>query len=62
MKEEFHVKFVDILQFFYQKMWLTYFNNMITITFDLINMGQLVNWCSIMLTQLLVELTHWTKC
>jgi hypothetical protein len=29
---------------------LAYFNNRNIITFDLANRGQLVNWCSIMLT------------
>jgi hypothetical protein len=38
-----------------------YFNNWITITFDLANKGQHVNECSIMLTQLLVELTRWIQ-
>jgi hypothetical protein len=34
---------------------------MITITFDLANKGQPMNWCFIILTQLVVELTRWTK-
>jgi hypothetical protein len=50
MKEEFHARFATILQILYQKEMLTCFNNQIVITFDLANMGQLVNWCSIMLT------------
>jgi hypothetical protein len=37
---------------------LVYFSNWIVITFDLANKGQLVNLCSIVLTQLLVELIH----
>ncbi len=61
MKEEFHARFATILQILYQKKMLTYFNNQIVITFDLINRGQLVNWCSIMLTQLLVELIRWIE-
>jgi hypothetical protein len=43
MKEEFHVRFVTILQMIYQRERLAYFNNKITITFDLVNKGQLVN-------------------
>jgi hypothetical protein len=61
MKEEFHARYVTILQILYQREWLTYFSNRITITFDLTNRGQPINWCSIVLTQLLVELTCWTK-
>ncbi len=45
----------------YQKERLVYFNNQIAITFDLANRGQPVNWSSIMLTQLLVELIRWTE-
>ncbi len=60
MKEEFHSRFITILQIIYQQKRLTYFNNMIAITFDLANKIQLVNWCSMVLTQLLVELIHWT--
>jgi hypothetical protein len=62
MKEEFHAKFAAILQIFYQRKRLAYFNNKIAITFDLANRGQLGNWCFIGLTQLLVELTHWIEC
>jgi len=40
---------------------LVYFSNWIVITFDLANKGQFVNWCSIVLTKLLVELTRLTK-
>jgi hypothetical protein len=58
MKEEFHAKFVTILQILYQTKWLVYFNNMIAITFDLTKKGQPIKWCFIMLTQLLVKLTH----
>jgi hypothetical protein len=61
MKEEFHARFATILQILYQKKMLTYFNNQIVITFDLINRGQLVKWSSIMLTQLLVELIRWIE-
>jgi hypothetical protein len=43
MKEEFHAKFVAILQILYQRERLTYFSNMIVITFDLANKGQHVN-------------------
>jgi hypothetical protein len=35
---------------------------MIAIIFELANRGQLGNWCFIVLTQLLVELTHWIEC
>jgi len=48
--EEFHQRFVAILQIIYQQKWLAYSNNQIAITFDLANKGQLVNWCSIVLT------------
>ncbi len=61
MKEEFHARFATILQIIYQRKRLVYFNNQIVITIDLANRGQLVNWCSIMLTQLLVELIGWTE-
>jgi hypothetical protein len=62
MKEEFHARFVVILQILYKKERLIYFSNRITITFDLTNMGRPANWCSIVLTQLLVKLTRWTEC
>jgi hypothetical protein len=55
MKEEFHARFAAILQIIYQREKLAYFNNSIAITFDLVNKGQPINWCFIMLTQLLVE-------
>jgi hypothetical protein len=38
--EEFHAKFVVILQILYQRNWLAYSSNRIIITFDLANMGQ----------------------
>jgi hypothetical protein len=62
MKEEFHARFVVILQILYQKERLIYFNNQIAITFDLANKGRLSNWYSIVLTQLLVELIRWNEC
>jgi hypothetical protein len=62
MKEEFHAKFVVILQTIYEQKRLAYFSNKIVITFDLANRGQHVNWCSTILTQFLVEFTYWTKC
>jgi hypothetical protein len=43
MKEEFHARFATILQILYKRERLAYFNNLIAITFDLANMGQLVN-------------------
>jgi hypothetical protein len=61
MKEEFHVRFITNLWTFYQREKLAYFNNQIVITFDLANRGQPINWCSIMLTQLLVELICWIE-
>jgi hypothetical protein len=61
MKEEFHVRFTAILQILYQRKRLTFFNDQITIIFELANRGKLVNWCSIMLTQLLVELIRWIE-
>jgi hypothetical protein len=39
MKEEFHVRFAAILQIFYQRKRLAYFNNQIATTFDLANKG-----------------------
>jgi len=62
MKEEFHVRFVAILQIIYQQEKLAYFSNRIAITFDMANKGQLMNWCSIVLTKFLVKFTCWTKC
>jgi hypothetical protein len=35
MKEEFHARFVTILQIIYQQKLLAYFSNKIVITFDL---------------------------
>jgi hypothetical protein len=43
MKEEFHGRFVIVLQFLSKKKRLAYFNNWIIITFDLANMGQPIN-------------------
>jgi hypothetical protein len=34
MKEEFHPQFTTILQLIYQRQWLVYFSNHISITFD----------------------------
>ncbi len=62
MKEEFHVRFATMLQILYQNEQLAYFSNMIAKTFDLVNRGQPINWYFVMLTQLLIELTCWTKC
>jgi hypothetical protein len=42
-EEEFHAKFVAILQIPYQRKWLAYFRNWNVISFDLGNMGQPVN-------------------
>jgi hypothetical protein len=42
MKEEFHVRFATILQIFYQRERLAYFNNWIAIIFDLANKGNLL--------------------
>jgi len=58
MKEEFQAIFVALLQILYRRERLSYFSNQIAITFDLTNKGQHVNWHSIMLSQILVELTH----
>jgi hypothetical protein len=43
MREEFHPRFVAILQIIYQREQLAYFNNHITITFDLANRAQPIN-------------------
>jgi hypothetical protein len=43
MKEEFHVRFVAILQILYQRERVVSFSNQIAITFDLVNRGQPVN-------------------
>jgi hypothetical protein len=61
MKEEFHLRFVAILQIIYQREWLAYFSNHIVITFDLANAVQPIKWCSILLTQMLVKLTRWIE-
>jgi hypothetical protein len=57
----FHARFIAILQIIYQWERLAYFSNRIAITSDLANRWQHVNWCYIVLTQLLVDLIHWTK-
>jgi len=59
--EEYHTKFVLILQIIYQQERLIYFNNHIAITLNLANNGKKINWCSIMLTQMSIELTLWTR-
>jgi hypothetical protein len=59
MKEEYHVRFTTILQIIYQRERLTYFSNHIVITFNLANKGKKMNWCSIMLTQMSIDLTWW---
>jgi len=61
MKEGYHVSFAKILQIIYQCERLAYFNNRIAITLNLANKGKKINWCSIMLTQMYIELTQWTK-
>jgi len=61
MKEEYHAKFVAILQIIYQHERLAYFSNHITITLNLTNKGKKTNWHSIMLTQMSIKLTWWTK-
>lgn len=43
MREEFHPRFVVILQIIYQRERLAYFNNNIAITFDLANRAQPIN-------------------
>jgi len=43
MKEEFHARFVTILQNIYLRERLAYFSNQIAITFDLATRGQPVN-------------------
>jgi hypothetical protein len=43
MKEEFHARFVVILQNLYQREKLVYFSNWIVINFELANMGQPIN-------------------
>jgi hypothetical protein len=61
MKEEYHVMFTTILQIIYQRERLAYFNNHIAITLNLANKGKKINWCSIMLTQMSIELTWWIE-
>jgi hypothetical protein len=61
MKEEYHAKFVAILQIIYQWERLAYFSNHITIILSLANKGKRINWCFIMLTQMSIELTRWTE-
>jgi hypothetical protein len=61
MKEEYHARFVAILQIIYQRERLAYFINRIAITLNLANKGKKINWCSIMLTHMLIELTQWIK-
>ncbi len=61
MKEEYHTKFVTILQIIYQWERLVCFSNHIAITLNLANKGKKINWCSIMLTQMSMELTRWTE-
>jgi hypothetical protein len=58
MKEKYHGRFVAILQIIYQCERLAYFNNHIAITLNLVNKGKKINWCSIMLTQMFIELTE----
>jgi hypothetical protein len=43
MKEEFHARFIIILQILYQRERLAYFSNRISIIFNLANMGQPIN-------------------
>jgi hypothetical protein len=61
MKEEYHTKFATILQIIYQWERWACFSNCIAITFNLANKVKKINWCSIMLTQMLMELTWWTE-
>jgi len=57
MKEEYHARFAAILQISYQQERLAYFNYRIAITLNSANKGKKINWCSIMLTQMSIELT-----
>jgi hypothetical protein len=50
MKEEYHAMFAAILQIIYQQKRLVYSSIHIAITFNLVNKGKKINWCSIMLT------------
>jgi hypothetical protein len=43
------------------KKGLTYFSNCIAITLNLENKGKKINCCSIMLTQMSIELTWWIE-
>jgi len=61
MKEECHAKFVAIFQIIYQWERLVYFSNYIAITLNLANKGKKIKWCSIMLTQMSIELTQWKE-
>jgi hypothetical protein len=61
MKEEYHARFATILQINYQQERLAYFNNHIAITLNSANKGKKINWCSIRLTQMSIELTWWIK-
>jgi hypothetical protein len=61
MKEEYHAMFVTILQIIYQQERLTYFNNRITKTLNLVDKGKKIRWCFNMLTQISIELTRWIK-
>jgi hypothetical protein len=61
IKEEYHDKFAIILKIIFQREKFAHFNNHITITFDLAKKGKKINKCSIMLTQMSIELTQWTK-
>ncbi len=56
MEEDYHAKFVIILQIIYQCERLTYFSNHIAITLNMVNKMKKSNWCSIMLTQMSIEL------
>jgi hypothetical protein len=59
--KEYHGRFVIILQVIYQQKRLTYFHSSIAIILNLANKGKNINWCSIMLTQMSIELTWWTN-
>ncbi len=57
MKEEYQAMFVAILQIIYHRERLTYFTNHIAIICNLANKRKKINWCSIMLTHMSIELT-----
>ncbi len=59
--KEYHAKFVAILQIIYQWERLAYFSNCIAITFNLVNKGKKINWCSIMLMQMSIKLARRTE-